>query len=247
MGLCMGALAGCAVNTGPEGDPVLVDSPPAGPVTDAQPASPGMEQAIEPPDEATSQPGSAPAPGDTEPAAQPPTAQPPGDSPGGFRLVSDVMAEGGEYPNKYSCNGDDVLPPLVWGEPPAGTQSFVLTFTDLDADLNEGRFVHWALYDIPGDTRGLPEDIGPEANPQALPMATQVRGWSAACGAWLGSQFLGPCPSETHTYEFKLYALGIPNLADASCNLQPIQIDDLVVQSGAVLAETTLSAFYTPQ
>lgn len=164
----------------------------------------------------------------------------------GLNLNSKVIEEGGEYPQKYSCNGDDVLPPLAWGEPPEGTKSFVLTFTDLDADLNDGRFVHWALFDIGADVRELPEDIGTAANPQVPAGATQVRGWSSLCGTVGGSNFLGPCPSEQHTYEFKLYALSVPKLDGASCNLQPIQVDDLVVQSGTVLSETTLRSIYTP-
>ncbi len=164
----------------------------------------------------------------------------------GLNLKSKVIEEGGEYPQKYSCSGDDVLPPLAWGEPPEGTKSFVLTFTDLDADLNDGRFVHWALFDIGADVRGLPEDIGTAANPQVPAGSTQVRGWSSLCGVVGGSNFLGPCPSEQHAYEFKLYALSVPKLNGASCNLQPIQVDDLVVQSGAILTEATLRSIYTP-
>jgi len=163
-----------------------------------------------------------------------------------FRLQSPALKDGGAYPDKYSCNGDDVLPAISWGEPPVGTKSFVLTFTDLDADLNDGRFVHWVLFGIGADVRSLPEDIGTAANPPVPPGSTQVRAWSSLCGALGGSQFLGPCPSEQHDYQFKLYALSVAMLEGADCNLQPIQIDDLVTQSGAVLGETTLTSTYVP-
>jgi len=102
------------------------------------------------------------------------------------------------------------------------------------------------LYDIGGDIRSLREDIGTAANPPVPQGSTQVRAWSSVCGTLGGSQFLGPCPSEKHAYQFKLYALSLEKLEGASCNLQPIQIDDLVAQSGAVLGETVLTSTYTP-
>ena len=38
-------------------------------------------------------------------------------------LTSPAFAEGGEIPPRYTCEGEDVSPPLAWSAPPAGTRS----------------------------------------------------------------------------------------------------------------------------
>jgi Raf kinase inhibitor-like YbhB/YbcL family protein len=66
-----------------------------------------------------------------------------------LQLTSPVFEQGGEIPKRYTCDGDDVSPPLRWRGTPDGTQSFVLLCNDPGAP--GGTFRHWAAYDIPGE------------------------------------------------------------------------------------------------
>ncbi len=78
----------------------------------------------------------------------------------GFELRSPAFGYGDEIPCRYTCDGQEVSPPLEWSEPPAGTESFALICDDPDAPM--GTWVHWVLYDLPGDARGLPEAVPSE-------------------------------------------------------------------------------------
>nr|WP_246827053.1 YbhB/YbcL family Raf kinase inhibitor-like protein [Rhizobium binae] len=52
---------------------------------------------------------------------------------------------------RFTCEGEDISPPLQWSGPPQGAQSFVLLLDDPDAP--SGRWHHWAVYDIPAHIR----------------------------------------------------------------------------------------------
>lgn len=119
-------------------------------------------------------------------------------------LRSPAFEDGGPIPEKYTCDGDDVSPPLAWDGVPEGTQAFALLVTDVDA----GGFIHWMLTDIPGDVRELPEGQG-DAIGVPGPTSFGPVGWG------------GPCPpSGKHRYVFTLYALpdelGLAGSADGS-------------------------------
>jgi len=72
-------------------------------------------------------------------------------------LSSPAFEEGDRIPTKYTCEGQDVEPPLVWSEPPEGTQSFALIMDDLDEPVS--MFTHWVIFNIPPDAGGLPEAV----------------------------------------------------------------------------------------
>jgi Raf kinase inhibitor-like YbhB/YbcL family protein len=113
-------------------------------------------------------------------------------------LTSSAFEDGDAIPARYTCDGPDVSPSLSWGSVPDGTRSLVLIADDPDAP---GRtFVHWVIYNLPPDTRGLPEDV---PNQQTLPSGA-AQGVNGAGN--IG--YMGPCPpGGTHRYFFKLYAL----------------------------------------
>ena len=116
----------------------------------------------------------------------------------GFELRSPAFGYGDEIPRRYTCDGQEVSPPLEWSEPPAGTESFALICDDPDAPM--GTWVHWVLYDLPGDARGLPEAVPSE---KELPDGTK-----SGKNSWGRYGYGGPCPpSGVHRYFFRLYAL----------------------------------------
>lgn len=116
-------------------------------------------------------------------------------------LSSVAFQDGGTIPDKYTCKGQDISPPLSWGEPPAGTRSLVLIVEDLDAP--GGIFTHWVMFNIPPDMRGLGEAVSPQAR---LPGGA-LEGKNGFGKVGYG----GPCPppGKPHRYQFTLYALDI--------------------------------------
>ena len=117
-------------------------------------------------------------------------------------LSSKVFNEGGIIPLKYTCEGDDVAPPLEWGGVPENAQSLVLIVDDPDAPDPEApkmTWVHWVVYNLPADVRGLPEG----ATAEMLPVGTEQ-----GLNDWQNIGYGGPCPPiGRHRYFFKLYVL----------------------------------------
>jgi Raf kinase inhibitor-like YbhB/YbcL family protein len=79
-----------------------------------------------------------------------------------MKLQSPAFDAGGAIPEKHTGEGKDVSPPLSWSGVPEGTRSFAILCHDPDAPLVKPGtygFVHWVLYDVPGDLRALPEGV----------------------------------------------------------------------------------------
>jgi Raf kinase inhibitor-like YbhB/YbcL family protein len=94
-----------------------------------------------------------------------------------------------------------VSPPLAWSNPPPGTKAFVLLLTD-HADI-----MMWAVVNIPGDVRALPEAI-PNGNRSArLPVSAFHKSFRS--NGWLGPG-AGRTPQGRRTYYWKLYPLDRP-------------------------------------
>jgi Raf kinase inhibitor-like YbhB/YbcL family protein len=117
-----------------------------------------------------------------------------------LKLASAAFAEGGSIPRKYTCEGEDVSPPLAWPGAPPGTKSFVLIVDDPDAPDPKApklTWVHWVLYNLPPNSTGLAEGV------KALPA-----GAKAGLNDWKKASYGGPCPPiGRHRYFHKLYAL----------------------------------------
>jgi hypothetical protein len=117
-----------------------------------------------------------------------------------MRLSSAAFEDGKKIPSKYTCDGEDISPPLKIEAVPEGTRSLVLIVDDPDAPLVV--FDHWLLWNIPADTKDLSEGLPQKEELQELGRAIQGRNKSSKIG------YRGPCPPwGSHTYRFKLYAL----------------------------------------
>ena len=117
----------------------------------------------------------------------------------GVRIqLRSAFGDGEEIPSRYTCDGEDVSPPLWWEGVPEGTISLALLVDDPGAPL--GTWGHWVLFNLPPDVRELPEGVPRE---QRLPNgALQGRNDLRRTG------YQGPCPPRgSHRYRFRLYAL----------------------------------------
>lgn len=120
-----------------------------------------------------------------------------------MEIRSPAFFIGNTIPFKYTCDGENISPPLQWESPPPGTNSFALIMEDPDAPSQT--FTHWVLYNLPGDRRELPEGV---ANHAKLP-----NGGMQGKNSFGQLGFGGPCPPPNdgaHRYFFKIYALAQP-------------------------------------
>jgi Raf kinase inhibitor-like YbhB/YbcL family protein len=117
-------------------------------------------------------------------------------------LTSAAFGPNGDIPTKYTCEGDEVSPPLAWSGVPAGAKSLVLVVDDPDApDPKAPRttWVHWVLYDLQPTQTSLPEGAGRSPLPG---------GARDGLNDWKRTGYGGPCPPVgRHRYVHKLYAL----------------------------------------
>jgi Raf kinase inhibitor-like YbhB/YbcL family protein len=151
-----------------------------------------------------------------------------------MKLQSDSFSANGMIPMKYSCDGEAISPSLKWEDPPIETRSFTLIVDDPDAPNRT--FVHWVLYDIPPQTRNLPEAVPS----QPMPYNNGIHGKNDYDRFGYGP----PCPPNgTHRYFFKLYAL------DGPLGLEPGATKDQVeaAMSGHILGAAELIGQYKRQ
>lgn len=149
----------------------------------------------------------------------------------GLTLTSAAFREGEAIPSQYTCDGEDLSPPLAWTPAPDGTKSLALISDDPDAPM--GTWVHWVVYNIPPVLQQLPEAF--PADPERADGTRQ----GATDFGRIG--YGGPCPpSGTHRYFFKLYAL------DTVLTLPPGATKRALERAmqGHILAETQLMGTY---
>lgn len=126
-------------------------------------------------------------------------------------LTSTVFFQGGDIPQRYTCDGQELSPPLVWSGLPAETQSLALIIDDPDApdpDAPKSTWVHWVLYNIPPSVSELPEGMPARALPQEIRQGVN---------SWERTGYGGPCPPVgRHRYFHKIYALDtvLPDLGN---------------------------------
>ncbi len=124
-----------------------------------------------------------------------------GEAPMSLTITSSAFAANGSIPARFTCEGEDVSPPLAWSGVPAEAKSLALVVDDPDApDPRNPKttWVHWVTYDIPSDATGIPEGAGKQG----------IAGAKPGLNDWKRAGWGGPCPPiGRHRYFFKLYAL----------------------------------------
>ncbi len=113
-----------------------------------------------------------------------------------FHLTSQAFKGNESIPSKYTCEGENVSPPLRWTGAPQGTKSFVLIVDDPDAPSKT--WIHWVVYNIPETISESKEGSAPSGALQGV-------------NDYRSNDYKGPCPpSGRHRYFFKIYALDQP-------------------------------------
>lgn len=122
-------------------------------------------------------------------------------------VSSSGFANGASIPKKFTCDGQDLSPPLAWTEPPGAAKTFALIADDPDAPV--GNWNHWTIWNIPANQRALAEGTSKDA--QLADGTEQGRNDFRKTG------YNGPCPppGKPHRYYFKLFAL------DSKLDLEP--------------------------
>lgn len=150
-------------------------------------------------------------------------------------LGSFAFTQGGEIPPRYTCEGENVSPPLEWSGIPEATRSMVLIVDDPDAPdpaAPKMTWVHWILFNIPTTTTSLAES----ASSKNLPPGSEE-----GLNDWNNSGYGGACPPiGRHRYFHKLYALD----TTLSGMTRPTKAIIEAAMKGHIIAETILMGTY---
>ena len=147
-------------------------------------------------------------------------------------IRSPKFAEGEAIPVKYTCNGDDISPPLEISGVPTEAVSLLLLFDDPDAahePAGMGKtFDHWIVFNIPPGNMSIPEGNVP---------AGSLLGENS----FARQEYGGPCPPTfRHTYYFRLYALDCELALPMGATRRNIEIQ----MAGHLIESTTLTGVY---
>jgi hypothetical protein len=150
-------------------------------------------------------------------------------------IGSAAFEDGAPMATKYTCEGEDISPPLQWEGIPEGTRSLALIMDDPDAPdpaAPKMTYVHWVLYNLPPDSNGLPERTRSEDLPP---------GTLEGLNDWQRTGYGGPCPPiGRHRYFHRLYALDTV-LDDLG---QPTKAQLLKAMESHVLAQAQVMGTY---
>lgn len=143
-----------------------------------------------------------------------------------MKITSLEFSNNNYIPEKYTCDGDDINPPLSFHDVPEEARSLVLIVDDPDAPMKD--FVHWTVWNINPSVREIKENETPLDGIQGIT-------------DFGSSGYGGPCPpSGIHRYQFKLYALGDKLKLDSSAKKYDIE----AAMQGNILDEAILVGIY---
>jgi hypothetical protein len=130
-------------------------------------------------------------------------------------------------PVKYSCDGENISPQLMWSKGPEDTKTYVLICDDPDAPAKV--WVHWLIYNIHSTILEIPEN------------AAEIKGAKYGTNDFGNTVYAGPCPPDgTHHYHFKIYALDCELPMTAGASLEEIES----AMKGHILAHGELIGKY---
>jgi len=149
-----------------------------------------------------------------------------------IQITSPAFKEGQPIPKKHTCEGPDLSPALEWTGVTEGSKSLALICDDPDAPM--GIWVHWVLFNLPPDAKGLAENVAKKP--------VLDNGARQGVNDFKRPGYGGPCPppGKPHRYFFKLYAL------DAKLDLEEgaKKKDVEKAMEGHVLAQGQLMGTY---
>ncbi|MGI5827529.1 MAG: YbhB/YbcL family Raf kinase inhibitor-like protein [Patescibacteria group bacterium] len=141
-----------------------------------------------------------------------------------MQITSPAFSNNGDIPQRYTCDGQDINPPLSLSDIPEEAESLVITVTDPDTPGKT--WVHWVVFNISPDVKEVEEDSVPE-------------------GGILGSndfgqtEYGGPCPpsGETHHYFFTVYAIYIKTTLEEGVVFDEVMetIEDNIIDSAELV------------
>ena len=116
-----------------------------------------------------------------------------------LKLRSAVFEDGERIPERYTCDDENISPPLEWQAVPDDARSLVIICEDPDAP--DMTWSHWVLYNLPPDINELEANVPPVASLSN----DALQGLNDFGDLGYG----GPCPpgEEVHHYHFRLFAL----------------------------------------
>jgi Raf kinase inhibitor-like YbhB/YbcL family protein len=140
-------------------------------------------------------------------------------------VSSDAFAEGDEVPERFTCDGEEVSPPLEW----TGGQGEAWALVVDDPDAPGGTYVHWVVLDITTQTTSVEAGEVPAGGVQVVNSSGEA-------------SYAGPCPpSGEHRYRFTIYALDAPTGLTESASLD----DALDAISEGATSRGTMTAVYS--
>jgi Raf kinase inhibitor-like YbhB/YbcL family protein len=147
-----------------------------------------------------------------------------------MKISSPIFKNNQSIPALYTCDDQNINPPLEITEVPANAKSLVLIMDDPDVPRtirSDGLWVHWLVWNMPADTKSIPENT----------MAPGITGTNTR-----GNQnYGGPCPPDReHRYFFKLYALDTTLDLETSANKDQLE----KAMGGRIIEQAELIGLY---
>ena len=154
---------------------------------------------------------------------------------GGMVLSSTAFANGTKIPSEFTCQGEDISPPLSWSGYPPSARSLAIVMEDPDAP--SGVFTHWILFNVPPSLGSLGSNQPADKNIHGV--GYQGKNDFGQIG------YKGPCPppGNVHHYKITVFALS------TAVNISPgsSRADLMREMMGHVLASGTLTGTFGSQ
>jgi len=149
-----------------------------------------------------------------------------------FKIKSSAFKDGERIPRKYTCDGENISPPLTWKDVPSGTVTLAIISDDPDAPSKT--WTHWLIFNIPPEINSLPEGV--------KTVGEFENGIIQGLNDFGNLGYGGPCPPfGVHRYFFKLYAL------DKRLELEPGASKEELLEAmkGHIIEKTEIIGLYS--